>query len=163
MIPCTEFIFTYSELFKFLDNLGGKGEVIRFWEHLSDTFLSNLKHKVEQKGIYGCWEYWTHTLNEEAADFTMELDEDADEFRIVMHHCPSMGLLLETEHIEPYESYCEYCEIIYQRLLAPLGYECHVDMSERKNAKCVFTVKRKSDTNGNVFTEEKHNAQKSKT
>ena len=62
-----------------------------FWNFLSDTFLGNLRDLVAANGIRGCWLYWSRTLNEEAADFTMELDEEAGEFRILMHHCPSKG------------------------------------------------------------------------
>ena len=140
MIPCTEFIPAYSELFKFLDQQGGKAEVVRFWEYLSDSVLGNLKNLVEQKGIRGCWEYWSHTLNEESADFTMELDEDAGEFSIAMHRCPSKGRLLESGHITPYPHYCEHCDLLYRRVLEPLGYGYEYDMSECERAKCRLRV-----------------------
>ena len=71
MISCTEFIPAYSELFKFLEQKGGKAAVVKFWEHLSDAFLTNLRDLVTQKGVAGCFEYWSHTLSEEAADFKM--------------------------------------------------------------------------------------------
>ena len=112
MISCTEFIPAYSELFKYLEKIGGKPAVINFWEYLSDNFLTNLKSLVEQNGIRGCWEYWKKTLNEEAADFTMELDEDKGEFRITMHNCPSKSRLLEYKHIEPYRDYCQHCDLL---------------------------------------------------
>ena len=144
MIPCTEFIPAYSELFRFLEGIGGKKAVVNFWEYLSDNFLGNLKSLVEQNGIRGCWLYWSHTLNEEAADFTMELDEEAGEFRITMHHCPSMGKLMEIEHIEPYRSYCEHCDTLYRRILEPLGYEYSIDLSECDKATCSVVVKRKA-------------------
>ena len=143
MISCTEFIPAYSELFTFLRKLGGKEAVVNFWEYLSDNFLGNLKDLAERKGLRGCWEYWSHTLNEEAADFTMELDEQAGEFRIVMHHCPSKGRLLEYKHIEPYPDYCEHCDVLYRRVLEPLGYECHADLSQCDKAKCSLTVRKK--------------------
>ena len=85
MIGCTEFIPAYSELFKELERLGGVEAVDRFWNYLSERFLTNLKSLVAQHGIRGCWLYWSHTLNEEAADFTMELDEEKGTFRILMH------------------------------------------------------------------------------
>lgn len=141
MIPCTEFIPAYSELFKFLESLGGKKAVVEFWEYLSDNFLDNLRELAQRKGLRGCWEYWSHTLNEEAADFTMELDPQAGEFRITMEHCPSMGRLLETEHIQPYRDYCEHCDLLYRRVLEPLGYEYNIDLSQCQDAKCVLTVR----------------------
>ncbi len=140
MISCTEFIPAYSELFQFLHQRGGKAEVTRFWEYLSDDILGNLKTLVEQKGIRGCWEYWSHTLNEEAADFTMELDEEAGEFSLVMHRCPSKGRLLETEHITPYPDYCEHCDLLYRRVLEPLGYRYEYDMSQCDRARCGLKI-----------------------
>ena len=143
MISCTEFIPAYSELFKYLESRGGTEAVEGFWKYLSDTFLGNLRSSVEEHGLRGCWLYWSHTLNEEAADFTMELDEDAGEFRITMHRCPSMARLLETEHIEPYHDYCRHCDILYRRVLEPLGYEYEPDFSEVDQSRCRLTVRRR--------------------
>ncbi len=143
MIPCTDFIPAYSELFKYLESKGGKKAVVYFWEYLSDNFLVNLKNLVGEKGIRGCWIYWSHTLNEEAADFTMELDEEEGEFVITMHRCPSKRRLIEESHIEPYHDYCGHCEILYRRVLEPLGYEYAIDISECDRAKCSVHVKKK--------------------
>ncbi len=141
MISCTEFIPAYSELFRFLESCGGRKAVQDFWEYLSDTFLGNLRSLVEQNGIRGCWMYWSHALNEEAADFTMELNEEKGELKIIMHHCPSKGRLLEYTHIEPYYDYCAHCGVLYQRVLEPLGYEHIMDFSECAKAKCASTVR----------------------
>ena len=46
MIPCTEFIPAYSELFKYLEGRGGKEAVLDFWRYLSDNFLHNLRDLV---------------------------------------------------------------------------------------------------------------------
>lgn len=145
MISCTDFIPAYSELFKFLERRGGKEEVVRFWEYLSDHYLDNLRSLAETKGLRGCWEYWSHSLNEEAADFTMELDEEAGEFSINMQHCPSMGRLLKMKHVEPYPDYCEHCDTLYRRVLEPLGFEYDIDRSECHKAKCRITVRSKSE------------------
>ncbi len=141
MISCTEFIPAYSELFKYLEERGGKDAVLDYWNYISDNFLGNLRELVEEHGIRGCWLYWSHTLNEEAADFTMELDEEAGEFRIIMHHCPSKGRLNSIEHIEPYHDYCGHCGVLYKRVLEPMGYEYIYDMSECDKAKCSLTVR----------------------
>ena len=148
MISCTEFIPAYSELFKFLETRGGKQAVEDFWKHLADRFLGNLRSDVEQHGLRGCWLYWSHTLNEEAADFTMELDYEAGEFeagefRITMHHCPSMGRLLELKHVEPYHDYCRHCEVLYQSVLAPLGYDYAIDLSNCQLAQCSIVVRKR--------------------
>ena len=141
MISCTEFIPAYSELFKFLDKKGGKEAVVRFWEALSDNFLCNLRDLAEKKGLAGCFEYWTHTLNEEAADFRMSLDEEKGVFEIEMRYCPSMGRLIEEQHIEPYEFYCEHCYTLYKRVLEPLGFKYEIDLDNCKDAKCRVIVR----------------------
>ncbi len=145
MISCTEFIPAYSELFKFLEKKGGKQAVLDFWNYLSDNFLGNLKSLVEKNGIRGCWLYWSRTLNEEAADFTMELDEEAGEFKIVMHHCPSKGRLMECKQIGPYPDYCGHCDVLYRRVLEPLGYRYDVDLSRCNEAQCRLTVTKKAE------------------
>jgi hypothetical protein len=141
VISCKEFIPAYSELFRYLQERGGHDEVVRFWEHLSDNFLHNLHDLVAEHGIRGCWMYWSHTLNEEAADFTMELDEEAGQFRITMHHCPSKGMLLDLDHMDAYHDYCGHCAVLYARVLEPMGYECTFDMSEVDQARCSFEVR----------------------
>lgn len=141
MISCREFIPAYSELFKFLEIKGGKRAVLDFWNFLSDTYLTNLRDLVAANGIRGCWLYWSQTLNEEAADFRMELDEEAGEFSITMRHCPSKGLLNELAHMEPYGDYCGHCDVLYRRVLEPLGYEYLVDLSETDKASCKVIIR----------------------
>lgn len=142
MISCTEFIPAYSILFDEIHSRGGKEAVVRFWEALSDEWLGQLRDLAVAKGLEGCWEYWSHTLNEEAADFTMELDEAAGEFRIRMHRCPSKGRLLETPHVIPYPDYCEHCDTLYRRVLEPLGFQYHIDLSRCDQAACEIVVRR---------------------
>lgn len=143
MIPCTDFIPAYSELFKYLESRGGKQAVVDFWTYLSDGFLDNLRDEVAKNGLRGCWNYWSHTLNEEAADFTMELDEEQNFFTIVMHYCPSKGRLMRETHIEPYPDYCEHCDLLYRRVLEPLGYSYEIDFSQVDQAKCSIVVRKK--------------------
>ncbi len=143
MISCTEFIPAYSELFKYLESKGGKQAVIDFWENLSDTFLNNLRELAAEKGLEGCFEYWSRTLSEEAADFKMTLDEENEVFTIDMKHCPSKGRLLEYKYLKPYPDYCEHCDLLYRRVLEPLGFEYNIDLSNCDKASCKLTVKRR--------------------
>ncbi|OGV61582.1 MAG: hypothetical protein A2498_11885 [Lentisphaerae bacterium RIFOXYC12_FULL_60_16] len=143
MISCTEFIPAYSELFKTLERLGGTPAVEAFWNDLSDRFLNNLRDLVVQHGIRGCWLYWSQTLNEEAAHFTMELDEEAGEFRILMHACPSKGRLLSLSHVTPFRDYCRHCDVLYRRVLEPLGYAYHFDSTGCDKASCSIHVRRR--------------------
>jgi len=145
MIPCTAFIAAYSELFKTLERLGGRTAVEAFWSDLSAKYLTDLRDLVRAHGIRGCWLYWSRTLNEEAADFTMELDEEAGTFAISMEHCPSKGRLMQWKHIEPYSDYCRHCDVLYRQVLEPLGYAYAIDLSRSGRAQCRLTVTRRHD------------------
>ena len=111
MISCTEFIPSYSELFSYLEDNHGRDEVDRFWDYLfkPDGKGIPLIGFIEREGIKGCWSYWKGTLNEEAADFTMYLNEKRGFYHNVMHWCPSKGRLLKLKDeigVEPYHDYC---------------------------------------------------------
>jgi hypothetical protein len=147
MISCAEFIPAYSELFQFLERTGGKEAVVEFWCSLSDAFLTNLKSLAEQKGLAGCYEYWEHTLTEEAADCRITLDPNQGLFQIDMYHCPSRGRLNESKHLTPYPNYCEHCDVLYRRVLEPLGYEYEIDLSHCDEARCRLTVREKRNRN----------------
>ncbi|MBN1623102.1 MAG: hypothetical protein JW903_01925, partial [Clostridia bacterium] len=144
MISCTEFIPAYSEGFRFLENKGGFKEVREFWNYLAGRYLEeSLRKHVTEMGLRGCYIYWKRALSEEAADFRMTLDEEKGEFRIEMRRCPSKGMLIETDYMEPYDKYCLHCPALYSRVLEPLGYEYTMDLSETDEAKCSVLVKKK--------------------
>ena len=143
MISCVEFIPAYSELFKFIEKKGGKDAVVEYWETISADGLALLREEASKNGLRGCWNYWSHTLNEEAADFTMTLDEENGVFRIDMHECPSKGKLIKTKHIEPYSDYCGHCDTLYRNVLEPMGYEYEIDLSRSDEAACSIIVKEK--------------------
>ena len=140
MISCTQFIAAYSELFTYLEKLGGPKAVDDYWEYLAKFGIKGLEDLAKEKGLRGCFEYWTHTLNEEAADFTMTLDEDEAVFTIDMEHCPSKGRLLEYTHMTPYPRYCGHCDVLYRRILEPLGFIYLEDASECHHARCLTMI-----------------------
>lgn len=113
MISCTEFIPAYSTLFTYLEEKYGPEEVPHYWGLHFDPKKSPLYKFVSKEGIKGCYTYWSGTLNEEAADFTMYLDEARGYFLLDMHHCPSKGRLLKLREevgVEPYHGYCLHCD-----------------------------------------------------
>ena len=142
MISCTEFIPAYSEGFKFIENLGGRKELEKFWSELSDLYLTDsLQRLMQEKGLAGAFDYWSHSLNEEAADFTMILDEDKGEFSIDLHKCPSKGMLLELKYMTPYHSYCDHCPALYKPIAEGLGYT-YTSEIDCDNASCKITIKK---------------------
>ena len=139
MISCTEFIWVYNQLFRFLDQRGGEEEVIAFWQGISDRFLLNLREYIEADGLKGMHRYWSHTLGEEGGRHTMTLYDDL--FVIDMHECPSVGLLREGGHGAPYENYCEHCRWLYPPLIASYGYEVEYHVLDCKKGLCRMTVR----------------------
>jgi len=146
MISCTEFIPAYSEGFKFIEKTGGRKELNKFWNYLSNLYLKDtLSKQVADEGLEGCFLYWSHSLNEEAADFTMTLNEINGEFIIDMHKCPSKGMLNEFTHMEPYHAYCEHCPALYKPILERQGYKYVDDLSNCDKASCSLKVSIKND------------------
>lgn len=122
MISCTEFIPMYSEMFKYMEEKDGHDAVMKFWHHIADIYVRERLGKLAaEKGLAACWEYWSHSLNEEAADFVMTYDEEAQTFDLDMRYCPSCGMLNEMKHMEPYYDYCGHCEVLYAPILAEYG------------------------------------------
>jgi len=143
MISCTEFIPVYNEFFNFLNEEINEEAVKKFWNNLSDSCLNGLRTAVSEKGLLGCFEYWSRTLSEEAADFKMSLNSKQDTFKIEMHKCPSKGRLNKLPHLKKYPAYCEHCDALYRRVLESLGYQYEIDLSKCDHAKCTITIKDK--------------------
>ena len=142
MVSCTEFIPLYSELFKFLEEKGGYSKVLEYWEHISDNYVEpRLGEEIKKAGLFGCYEYWSKSLNEEACDFRMEYDGEKNFFEIDMKGCPSKGMLLSLGYTEPYDKYCNHCDVLYKRCAAKYGIEITCDLSRCDEAKCRLTGK----------------------
>lgn len=144
MISCTEFIPAYSQLFTFLEDNYGKREVERFWEYLftPDGMGIPLINFLKEEGIKGCYSYWSGSLNEEAADFSMYLNEKDGWFKINMHRCPSKGRLLELEQeigMKPYHDYCLHCDH-YRESVEKVGLEYIYDFCGTDQAACSILV-----------------------
>lgn len=137
MISCTEFILAYNELFKFLHAKYGKDAVVDFWMYISDNFLKNLDRLVKEKGIDGMAEYWTHTLTEEKADYSMNSGKDC--FEIHIKQCPSVGLLNKSRVVK-YPHYCEHCEILYKRIIEKYGFKYKLNCIDREKGVCSLKV-----------------------
>jgi hypothetical protein len=52
---------------------------------------------------------------------------------------------LDIEHVEKYHEYCRHCDVLYRRVLEPLGYEYAIDLTECNEAKCAISVKKKAE------------------
>jgi hypothetical protein len=50
---------------------------------------------------------------------------------------------LKLKHFKAYPDYCGHCDVLYRRVLEPLGYDVYLDMSGCDRATCHFYVLRK--------------------
>ena len=144
MISCTEFIPFYSEFFKFLaKNCGGDAAVREYWDYHADHKLGDLSNPdslasmCEKYGGYdGAKAYWRKPMKEEACD-TWGINNPKLRYSYsVMRYCPSKGMLLKLEHVEPYHDYCEHCRHIYQRVLSRYGVCYERDHTNVDKASC---------------------------
>jgi len=143
MISCTDFIPAYSEMFCYLEDNYGREEIDNYWHSMfKPGGGSPLVTFVMKEGIRGCFTYWTGTLNEEAADFTMYLNEKRGFFKLVMHRCPSKGKLIDLNEqigLEPYHDYCLHCDG-YRAAIEKVGLEYIYDFSDMDKAACSILV-----------------------
>ena len=138
MISCTEFIWTYNELFTFLEDEDGEEKLIEFWTGIKDNFLGNLKDYIEEDGLKGMKRYWEHTLGEEGGRSILTLHDDM--FIIDMHDCPSAKLIHQAGRVTPCTSYCEHCRWLYPPLIREYGYEVDYDVISCEKGRCRMTV-----------------------
>lgn len=139
MISCTEFIWVYNELFRFIEERGGEEMLRAFWRGIAEHFLGNLRDLVRNEGLAGMHRYWSHTLGEEGGRHTLSLYDDL--FVIDMHDCPSVRLV-RNGRVDPYAEYCEHCRWLYPPLLEAFGYEVDYDIISCEKGRCRMTVRR---------------------
>lgn len=158
MISCTEFIPSYSELFSWLEEHYGREEVNRFWKYLFEPDGKGIPliNYVEREGIRGCFTYWAGSLNEEAADFTMYVNEKRGFFLIEMHQCPSKGRLLKLKEeigIVPYHDYCLHCDS-YRAAVEKVGLKYIYNFAGVDHAACSILIYDPKVFDGRVIIDE---------
>ncbi len=158
MISCTEFIPAYSELFTYLEDKYGRAEVDVFWEYLfkPDGKGIPLINHIKKEGIRGCFTYWSGSLNEEAADFTIYLNEKRGYYLGTMHSCPSKGRLLKLKDeigIVPYHDYCLHCDC-YRAAVEKEGLGYILDFSGIDKASCSSLIYDPKVFDGRVIIDE---------
>lgn len=158
MISCTEFIPAYSELFTFLAKTRGRAEVDKFWAYLFEPDGKGIPliNFVEKEGIRGCYTYWSGSLNEEAADFSMYVNEKRGFFYLEMHRCPSKGRLLqlkETDGVTPFPEYCLHCDY-YRHAVEKIGLKYIYNFSGMDKAACSLLIYDPKVFDGRVILDE---------
>ena len=160
MISCKDFIPVYSEIFCYLESHYGRQEVDNYWDAI---FKVNANKKspllvcLEQEGgIKGCFTYWSGTLNEEAAHFSMYLNEKRGFFIIDMHRCPSKGRLVDLQAqvgLKPYPDYCLHCDG-YRSACNAVGLEYIYNFQNMDKAGCSILIYDPKIFDGRVIIDE---------
>lgn len=157
MISCTDFIPVYNALFCYLEEHYGRREIDNYWKTVfKPGGGSPLVNFLRAEGLAGCFTYWSGTLNEEAADFSMYLNEKRGFFKLVMHHCPSKGRLLELQQqigLEPYRDYCLHCDS-YRAACREVGLEYIYDFQNTDKAGCSLLIYDPKVFDGRVIMDE---------
>lgn len=158
MISCTEFIPAYSELFTYLEDKYGRDAVDRFWEYLFEPDGKGIPliNFLKEEGLRGCFTYWKGTLNEEAADFTLYLNEKRGFYLCDMHKCPSKGRLLKLEEeigIIPYHDYCLHCDH-YRESVEKAGLKYIYNFNGVDKAACSLLIYDPNVFDGRVIIDE---------
>jgi len=140
MISCIDYIYVYSELFKYLEERGGYEKVVELWDGIREEFLANLREYVARDVLKGMYAYWSHTLGEEGGRHRMTLYDDM--FVIDMHDCPSAKKVFREGRIEPYPKYCEHCPVLYPPLLREFGYDVEYHIIDCESGQCRLVVRK---------------------
>lgn len=159
MISCKDFIPVYSEIFCYLESHFGQQEVDNYWNAI---FKVNANKKspllicLEKEGLKGCYTYWNGTLNEEAAHFSMYLNEKRGFFIIDMHRCPSKGRLVDLQAqigLKPYPHYCLHCDG-YRNACKEVGLEYIYNFQNMDKAGCSILIYDPKIFDGRIIMDE---------
>ena len=129
MLGCYDFCGHYDWTFAWLRREGGAELERAYWrEAIAGESQRHAADLIGSLGFAGMAKYWAHTLDEEAAGYT--ITRGADVFRIDMHRCPSRGFLMQNG----IGVSTDYCEIIDVRagLESMAGYLATLRISDEQ-------------------------------
>ncbi len=136
MIPSDHFVRFYNEVFKALEEKGRK-HLESYWKELGRVQTMELAEKFRQGGLRACYDYWMRIRDEENCQGHLTLTDSYFEFR--MDCCPSLSKVLDND-AEPCRLYCDHCMGWIQPVMEAAGLYPVMDMSSRKEPRCVFRV-----------------------
>lgn len=115
-----------------------------------------LIHYAEKDGVRGCFQFWAEALNEEAADFTLYLNEQRGFFVCRIDQCPSKGHLLELEQetgFKPFGGYCLHCDS-YRAAVEKVGLQYLFDFTDTDRAACTKLIYDPQKFDGRILIDE---------
>ncbi len=120
---CDNNYAVYNEMFKIIEEKGGRDEVIVFWLNLAREKMAPLDYLAGTLGLPGCVIFWSQALQKINADAELVYDIRASKFEIRMKSCPA----IEQIGTGLYKDYCQHCKIMYGHVLRQLNYKFNCD------------------------------------
>jgi len=141
MLGCYDFCGHYDWTFEWLQEQGGDTLLRDYWrEAIAGDSQRHAAQLIETLGFEGMKKYWAHTLEEEAAGYT--LTTRGDVARIDMHDCPSKGFLLRNG-INHSADYCDHCIGWIGPVMEKAGFI--IDHEHNHCGQCWWEMRKKGD------------------
>ncbi|MFV0338730.1 MAG: hypothetical protein ACK5LK_10880 [Chthoniobacterales bacterium] len=140
MIGTYDFCGHYEWTFDWLEKQGGEKLLREYWDEAISQDSQRHARALIAQGIEGMKKYWTHTLDEEAADYAFTADDK--HFRADMHACPSKGFLIKNG-LEQHHDYCDHCMGWIGPAMKDSGFV--IDHEHNHHGKCWWEFRKKDD------------------
>jgi hypothetical protein len=141
MIGTYDFCGHYEWTFAWLEREGGQDLLRSYWEEaISKDSQSHARELILREGFEGMKKYWAHTLEEEAAGYTLSSDDTT--FRIDMHECPSKGFLLKNG-LHQHGDYCDHCMGWIGPVMKKAGFV--IDHEHNHCGQCWWEMRKQTD------------------
>lgn len=142
MIGCYDFCGHYDWTFEWLRKKGGEELVREYWrEAIASDSQQHAMELISREGIEGMKKYWGHTLDEEAAGYTMTATDHV--YRIDMHRCPSKGFLISNGIVQ-FADYCDHCIGWIGPIMEKAGFV--VDHEHNHQGQCWWEMRKADDS-----------------
>jgi|LSQX01.1.fsa_nt_gb hypothetical protein len=134
-----DFIVTYNETFKFIEDKYGVEAVKDLWKTISEEWCTHLDELIRTKGLEGMVEYWGGeggTLGREKAEYEINLKDGV--FSGIMHECPSVKELHERNR-KVYNgklTYCDHCPALYAPVAEKYGIKMTFGIEHDEDGEC---------------------------
>lgn len=134
-----DFIVTYNETFKYIEEKYGVEAVRNLWKTISEQWCTHLDELIKNKGLGGMVEYWggeDGTLGREKAEYEISLKDGI--FSGIMHECPSVKELCVNNR-KVYNgklAYCDHCAALYAPVAIKYGIKMSFDFERNASGEC---------------------------
>lgn len=141
MLGCYDFCGHYDWTFAWLADQGGPALEREYWRSaIAGDSQLHAVNLITSHGFGGMVKYWEHTLEEEAAGYTITKTDSV--FRTDMHQCPSKGFL-QLNNIGWSADYCDHCMGWIGPMMKNAGFV--IDHQHNHQGQCWWEMRSKDD------------------